>query len=342
VKRLTLCIGQKIDYFLTSHSGRGKVTFFSDILRFYRRKIILKGGTEQIRSRIIRNVEIQLIDRGYDVEIVHGGLNPDILEGIFIPKLNLALVSACPQWEDGIKEGLINLGQFHDYEKLQIYKGKIHDLQEQINMNLELAWEELQKIQMAFTKKCAQGLDLDERHALYIAEKILDSLFSVDEGRVNHRFGQILTSRGIVSYYSKLLTSCSTKYFINGVKYLSGSGILKLVAREAVLKGITVDVYHNFLDPQLVELIVLVDAKLALAIRPLDQGFQPLLKYENTPPCHYEESKLIDEDFQGVLELLAEIERLNDQWCIFYHETLDFKEISKLEEKLVNEILKME
>lgn len=337
---MALLIGQRTEYFLSSHSGKGFITFMDDTLRFYQRKILLKGGTDQIRSRIIRNVKIQLIDRGYDVEVAHGTLNPDILEGIFVPQLKIALISSGGlSRETEVKEGIVNLDQFCDDEKYQIYKSKIHDLYEQINMNLELAWDQLQQIQQNFTQKCDQGFEMKGRHALYVAEKILESLFSVDEGRINHRFGQILTGRGITSYYPQLLTHCSTKYYLNGVKYFSGSGILKLVTREAVLKGITVDVYHNFLEPEMVELIILVDANLALAIRPFGQDFQPLLKYENTPEGDFGEYYPQDGDFLEVGELLAETLRLHDQSCIFYHEAYDFTEISNIEKKLVEEIM---
>lgn len=339
VKRLALLIGQKTEFFLSSQSGKGFVSFMDDILRFYQRKIFIRGGTDHIRSRIIRNVKIELLDRGYNVEIAHGTLNPDILEGIFVPQLNVALISGGLSWEAEVKDGIINLDQFRDDEKYQIYKSKIHDLYEQINMNLELAWDQLQQIQENFIQKCDQGGELEGRHAIHLAEKILESLFSVDEGRINHRFGQIVTGRGITSYYPQLLTHSSAKYYLNGVKYFSGSGILKLVAREAVLKGITVDVYHNFLEPGLVELIILVDANLALAIRPFGQGFQPLLKYENTPEGNFEEHYLQDGDFLEVEKLLAETQRLYDQSCIFYHETFDFTEISNIEKKLVEKIL---
>lgn len=339
MKILALLVGRKIEYFLSSHSGGGLVTFINDMWRFCQKKVLLAGGTDQIRSRIIRNVIIELQDRGYDVEIIHGTLNPDILEGIIVPKLDLALISDNPHWEVKLKEGIINLDQYRDNEKYQIYKSKIHDLYEQINMNLELAWDQLQQLQQKFREKCDQGWEPDGRHALYVAEKILEALISVDEGRINHRFGQILTCRGLTSYYPQLLANCSTKYYLNGVKYFSGSGILKLVTREAVLKGLTVDVYHNFLEPELVELIILADANLALAIRPFEQGFQPLLKYENIPTVSESDYYLQEEDFQGVLNLLAETEGLYDQCAVFYHETLDFKEISNLEEGLKGEIL---
>jgi len=338
---LSIRIGQKTEYFLSSQSGRGIVTFLKDALRLQKRQIILKGGTDQIRSRIIRNVGIEFMDRGYNIEIAHGVLNPDNLEGVFIPQLSFAIVSGTPYLENKFYKNIIDLDHCQDSEKYLVYQSKIEDLLEQINVNQELVFEELQKISLSLFDKCVNGYELEERQALYIAEKLLQTLFTLDEGRMNHRFGQVLTCRGLVNYLPRILANCEAKYYINGIHYQSRSRILNLVAREAVLKGLVVDVYHNFFNPELIEVILLKELDLAVAIRPFTGDFQQLISYEGFAAKNDNGLYLENLNFEEALKWLREVEALYEQCCIFYHETLNFAEIAKLEKELIFEILKI-
>ncbi|KJS83461.1 MAG: hypothetical protein JM58_12615 [Peptococcaceae bacterium BICA1-8] len=336
---MTIEIGQKTEYFLTSHSGRGVVTYLKDVLRIIKRQILLKGATDQVNSRIIRNLGIELVDRGYDVEFIHGIFNPDNLEGIIIPQLSLALVSAEKHFETKANIRVVNIDETRDYEKYLVYKSKIDDLLEQMNVNHELALEELQQLHLIFEQKYKEGSRLEEGQALYIAEKILKTLFTLDDGRMNHRFGQCLTSRGLIDYYPKLLKKCNIKYYLNGISQNNGSGILELVAREAVLKGLIVDVYHNCIDPNLVELLILKEMSLAIGIRPFAEDFLKLVPSKYIEKGTYSTFNLQDLGFQEVQKWLAEVERLSDQSCNFYHETLDFLRITSIEKDLLDEIL---
>lgn len=335
---MTIRIGQKIGYFLSSQSGGGLVTYFRDVLRLQKRSYIIKGGTSQIRSKIIRNIGIELMDRGYDIEIAYGILNPDNLEGIIIPQLGLALISGDSEFQVKGYSKEIDLDQYQDQEKYLVYKSKIGDLSEQITVNFELAFVELHEVCRAFTEKCTLGTEVEERQALYITEKLLSSLFTLEEGKMNHRFAQALTSRGLINYFPRLIETSKNKYYLNGVKYIISSKILNLVAREAVLKGLTVDVYHNFLDPQLIDLIILEEMGLAIASRPFTRDFQELITYDE-PPKVDADSSLEKLDFKGVIKWLREIEDLYDKCWGFYNETLDFTGITELETKLLQEII---
>lgn len=336
---MTMCIGGKIEYFLSSQSGRGFITYLKDALRFCKKQITLQGGTSQIRSKIIRNAGLELMDRGLDIEIARGILNPDNLEGIIIPQLNYALISGSPKWENNYNSKVINLDQYRDVENYLVYKGKIKDIYEQINVNLELLQEELGQLRQLFFEKCSEGSELEERQALYITEKLLRSLFTLDEGKMNHRFGQVLTSRGVVNLFPKLLADCSTKYYVNDIQYLNAGSMLKLVAREAVLKGLVVSVYHNFLEPELVELIILEEMNLAIGIRPFTPGFQKLVTYEGSPLDSGFDFYLENLDFANALKWLQEIEKLYDQCSGYYHETLNSTELINLEKDLLTEII---
>ncbi|KJS19070.1 MAG: hypothetical protein VR72_20255 [Clostridiaceae bacterium BRH_c20a] len=336
---MTIAIGQKNDYFLSSHSGRGIITYAKDGLRSINRQILLKGATDQVRSRIIRNLGIALVDRGYDVEVIHGIFNPDNLEGIIIPQLSLALVSAEKHFETKANVRVVNIDETRDYEKYLVYKSKIDDLLEQMNVNHELALEELQQLHLVFENKCKEGSGLEEGQALYTVEKILKTLCTLDDGRINHRFGQCLTSRGLIDYYPQLLKKCNLKHYLSGISQSNGSGILELVAREAVLKGLIVDVYHNCLDPNLVEMLILPEMNFAIGIRPFTDEFQKLGFSKSIEKVTAPTFNLKDLDFGDVYKWLKEVDRLSDQSCIFYHETLDFLGITRIEKDLLAEIL---
>lgn len=343
MKRLTVKVGQKNEYFLSCQSAQGLQTFLQDALRLIKQVYIIKGGSTQTRSRIVRYIGLSLMDKGYDIDIVRGVINPDNLEGIIIPGLSLALICGEKYYElpfksSDAKLNLINLDQFRDDEKYLIYKSKIKDIIEQVNVNLELVQEEIRKARLVYLDYCSQGLEMEERQVLYITEKLLKTLFTSEEGKMNHRFAQGITGCGIIDFYPKILEGIIKRHYLNGIKYLNSSGILKLIAREAVIRGLTVDVYHNCLDISIVELLILPEVKLAIGGKDFTGDFQRLINYKKIEK-KIEPVNIKNINLSEAIKLLSEVDKLNEEISILFHEILDFAQIEKVEACLLSEII---
>lgn len=324
-------------YFLSVHWAHGYKSFVADTMALVTRKLFLKGSTNQLRSRVIRNIGLTLLERGYNIELIHGCINPNNLEGVLIPQLNLGLI--CGENLDNLTGGkVIDLDQFRDEEKYLTYGSKVKDILEQKDVAIELAQEELAKFNREYQNSFARKKELEDRQVLFITEKILNALFSKEKGVLYHRIAQALTGVGLVNYYPILLKGITNKVYLNGVSPDNGSGILKIVAREAVIKGLQVEAYFNCLDLGIIELLIIPEMSMAIGAKNITGDFKKIINY-------VEESKdsdnllLQDLPVGKVVAYLKKADDLNDQACLLYQEAIDFKGIENLEKQLITEIL---
>ena len=200
-------IGKTTDYFLSSHTTDGYRSFFTQAMAENQQRIGLSGASAQIRSRVSRQIGIALVDRGYNVELIHGLGNPCDLEGIIVPELSLMIADAAKLRESEEywpQVQVVDLEQFIWADRYPIFEAKIRDLREQISVNLELVYEYLHQAQSKLVN-FEGGLCFSERQNERVVERLARSLFFKQYGRLEHRFGQSLTGEGRIDYYKGLL-----------------------------------------------------------------------------------------------------------------------------------------
>lgn len=340
-------IGKTTDYFLSSHTVEGYRSFFEQALESTKQLVSLTGASVQIRSRICRQVGIALLDRGYNVELIHGLSNPCDLEGIMVPELGAMLV-------DGEKitsfrlEGLealvfreIDLNQYVWEEKYPVFEAKIRDLREQMSVNLDLVYEYLHQAKEELISH-EGGLLFSEQQSMQVVERLAKSLLFTHYGQTNHRFGASLTGEGQVDYYKGLLKQINKKYYLNGVNYLSGCKILAYLGKEANKAGLEVEAYHDFLNADLVELIIIPKLEMAISAKALMNDFQELLTYKDTarqPALGKKTEPNLDENLSKINETLQEIKVLSTTVGELYQGVVDFAAIEEIEQQLVLELL---
>lgn len=332
-------VGETKGYFLSSQSGQGYYSFLKNSVHNLQKKIVLRGGTNQLRSRIMRNISFSLVDRGFNMEAVYGTINPINLEAVIMPQLDLCILGT-----EGLDISKVNasktidIGEYCFRDYYLVYKSKIKDLEEQARVSLELAQEELCGLKNILSSNSGKIDQKDELQALYITEKLLRKLFSLDQGKIVNRFAQCITGKGVIDCYSSLLTKIKNRHYLNGIDIVNGGWILKLVAREAVTKGLSVEVYHNCLEPALIELLIIPDLNLAIGIRDFSGDFQKLISYKQGEK-EITNKTIYDLDLDKGIKFLEQVDELNDEVCILFNETIDFHEIEKLEKKLLTEII---
>lgn len=337
-------IGKTTDYFLSSHTTEGYRSFFAQAMAENQRLIGLSGASAQIRSRISRQLGIHLVDRGYNVELIHGLGNPCDLEGIIVPELSLMIASV-----EKLRESeerwpaveLIDLDRFVWADRYPIFEAKIRDLQEQISVNLELVYEYLHQAQSKLITVDG-GLCFSERQNEQVVDRLARSLFFKQYGRLEHRFGQSLTGDGRIDYYKGLLRSVRKKYYLNGVNYRSSCKVLSDLSHEAIKAGMVCQVYHDYLDADLVELIIIPQMETAIAAKALEEDFEELLTYKETacqPAIAQETLPKVDESLGRIAELLQEIKNQSGTVGELYQDMIDFDAIAELEEQMLLQIL---
>ena len=342
-------IGKTTDYFLSSYTVEGYRSFFDQALHNTVHLVTLSGASAQIRSRICRQIGIALIDRGYNVELIHGISNTCDLEGIMVPQLALMMAdqekvaSYIQQNLPQLEVTQFNLNQFVWEDKYPIYEAKIKDLREQIAVNIDLVYEYLHQAKRELISYDG-GLLFSEQQSSSVVERLAKMLFFKEYGKTNHRFGQSLTGEGQVNYYKGILKNTRKKYFLNGVNYRSSCKVLEGLAHEANKAGLVVDAYHDFLEAELMELIIIPELEVAVSAKALSDEFEELLTYKDTA-CQPALAKCIDPNLNDNLtkinDVLSEIKQLSSTVGELYQGVIDFAAIEQLEKQLLDKILQM-
>ena len=82
-------------YFAALNGGKGFVSFFDDIFSPLDRVYIIKGGPGTGKSKLMRDIAAEAVNKAYTVEYFCCSADPDSLDGIIIKELN---VLSCAGW----------------------------------------------------------------------------------------------------------------------------------------------------------------------------------------------------------------------------------------------------
>lgn len=310
MKDLTIKIGKRTDSFISCYTNQGYISFLDKVIEKDKVYVLL-GGTFQVKSRIIRDIANNLADRGFDINLLHNGLNSDILEGVRVSPLNVTIIDGNNTRK--LKEDAIILlvKDIIDIDKLE------PELKEEI-YKLE-AWKS----------------QLVEGYPSGVKDRDKGNIQIIDGAK--HLFAQALTCKGKINYYNKIFDGLENKYYLNNLDYLSASEILTFFARNMQQGGVNTEVYHNFLQPDIVELVVIKDNSLAIGIKNFDPRFKPI----NNSNILYVEK--IAEDPRIIVEAmqsLAKINTINERIEEIYLGVTDFSRVNHISDLVLVDIVK--
>ena len=142
---------RKNSYFAASNTGRGFVYDFEEIFRPCKKILILKGGPGTGKSTLIRAVASEAVNRDMEVEYFYCSSDTNSLDAVIIGDSDIALIDGTsPHVMDpkipGVKEEIINLGQFWDSavlkdssREIKYYLDKISTLYRQVYDSMAVA-----------------------------------------------------------------------------------------------------------------------------------------------------------------------------------------------------------
>jgi len=132
-------MGGKIrHYFAGGNTAKGFHHFFDSNLSSLNRLWILTGGPGTGKSTLMKQIGHAWIEKGYDIEWIHCSADPDSLDGMIIPSLQIGLVDGTAphlveQTKTAAKEDLINLGVAGDHKKLDTQLKEVEKYKQQID-----------------------------------------------------------------------------------------------------------------------------------------------------------------------------------------------------------------
>lgn len=122
--------------FAAANSGRGFFSFYSQVFgrKEIERRYIIKGGPGTGKSSLMKKVAAYASERGHAVCSYRCSSDPDSLDGVVLDGKIALLDGTAPHAMDaewpGVRDELINLGEFWDGEALTKHYGEIVSLSE--------------------------------------------------------------------------------------------------------------------------------------------------------------------------------------------------------------------
>jgi len=87
-------LGKKRHLFATGFTPKGVITYIHNIIKDMSSVYVLKGAPGTGKTRVLEYIADEATRRGLDVEILHTPLNPEKIEHLLIPELNVAIVTS--------------------------------------------------------------------------------------------------------------------------------------------------------------------------------------------------------------------------------------------------------
>jgi hypothetical protein len=284
--------GKILNYYGGGNTAKGFVNFYSSILSKSNNIYVLKGCSDRYNTKLLKVIGNSYLAKGYDIEVINSTIDIEAIEGILIPKEEIAIViekvidGASLKSKD-ITIEYLELDKAFDLKKIEDKKAII----ESINNNILKKFEESHnyfsralKIHDEWEKIYIANMDF--KKADILTEKIINNLLgkakdkNTDKSFTVDRYLGGSTPIGPHDYVPNI-TEGTKRYFIKGRPGTGKSTILKKLAKKAKEKGYDVEVYHCGFDPNSLDMVV---------VREL--GFTI---FDSTAPHEYFPSKDSDE-----------------------------------------------
>ncbi|MFB9989805.1 PRK06851 family protein [Bacillus benzoevorans] len=354
-----------IHYFAGGNTARGFYSLFDSSLAGLERIFILKGGPGSGKSTLMKEIGEEWLTQGYGVQFIHCSLDPESLDGVIIPNLNVGIVDGTaphviePKMPGAVEE-YVNLGEAWDTEELARRKDEISGLTDEITNGIRHAYDtfaEALRVHDDWEKIYIEKMDFVKANLL--TDSVIDTFFKkmelTKQSDVRHRFLGAATSKGAVDFVQNL-TGVHKRYFIKGRPGSGKSTMLKKIAAEGERRGFDLEIYHCGFDPNSLDMVIIRELGLAIFDSTAPHEYFPsrdndevLDMYEilieaGTDELFAEEIETVriqyKEKMAEAIGYLAEAKALHDELESIYTAATDFSIVEKYKDQIRGEILR--
>ena len=343
------------------NTSKGFYSYYDNIIEKDANRIfILKGGPGTGKSSLMKKIAKEMLGKGYDVEYHHCSSDNNSIDGIVIPKLRVAMIDGtAPHVVDpknpGAVDEIIHLGDFWDTKNMEESKDKILYYIENNSKFYKRAYKYFPAARLIQEDIIWMNSEAQDFAKVNIeTNKLINDIFGELEtseklGKERHLFGSAYTPNGWIEYTDTLLEGLEVVYYIKGDYGTGKSTLLEKVYKEAIARGLYVEIHHTPLIPEKIETVIIKELSLALTISKvaekenyktidLDQYLNKeiLEKYK----LNIEQDKQVYKQLIDIaLSNIAAAKKNHDMIETFYVPNMNFSEIEKLRDKLVKRIL---
>lgn len=342
--------------FLGGNTPLGFFSYFDHLIRPERAEklYILKGGPGTGKSSFMKTIVTAFQGADYDVEVFHCSSDPESLDAVRVPALEIAWVDGtAPHTIDpkfpGIFDEIVDFGAFLDQTVLLDRKRQVTEIQAEVSHGYQQAYRYLaaaksihENIVAANTVAMAHG-PLNERIQQVVAAIFGHRAPSKVTGHSRRLFASAITPIGLVHYLSSLMDSVPKRIVVTGEPGTGKSTLLKAVAHAAVTHGFDLEIFHSPLDPHSIDHVIIPKLGVAVITSTLfhpyehpDATIVNLNEYRNYHKVkqHRQQTEDAMALFQQVLDrairTLAQTKAVRDQLEGYYVDAMDFSKVEAI------------
>ncbi|WP_066494938.1 PRK06851 family protein [Abyssisolibacter fermentans] len=352
------------DMFPGGNTAEGFYSYYDYIIeKDANRKIVIKGGPGVGKSSLMKKIGAEMLDRGYDIELHHCSSDNESLDGLVIPKLRVAFLDGtAPHVVDPVNPGavdeIINLGNYWNFENMEKDKNDIIRCNKEVGRLFKRAYKYL-----AAAKYSYETIEDKNKEALefglsnVVCDTLIKEIFcgqdpSVIQGEQRHMFGSAYTPNGWIEYTESFLQDAERVYFLKGDIGTGKTTIMRKVYKRAIELGYFVEVYHTPLKPHKIESIYIPKLKVSLTssnsyrtnnFKVIDlESFlveDIVSKYQKEIEA---DRKIFEFLISTAISNISTAKKMHDIMEKYYIPNMDFEQVDKLRERLIQRILKYE
>lgn len=267
---------KKTSFFLGANTPKGFVSFFDELYNPYQpcNAYILKGGPGTGKSTFMKKAAKEAEKRGYSVQYIYCSSDPESLDAIIVPELNLSIADGTaphvlePKFP-GVAENIIHPGQFWDTGRLKKVQNEIRTLTIENSLHHRRSSAYLS----AAGKLCDENRRLchsfirEEKinsFAVRFAARECEKKKSLQPGRAYKRFLSGITPEGIVYLDDTVSTLCTRVIGIDDEHGAVSQMLCQRCAQAVMNKGYDVILCHCPIRPEECEHIIIPELSLCI------------------------------------------------------------------------------
>ncbi|MGE4272863.1 MAG: PRK06851 family protein [Desulfitobacterium sp.] len=237
---------------------------------------IIKGGPGVGKSTFMKKIGEEMLKAGYDLEYHCCSSDNNSIDGIVVPELGIALLDGTsphivdPQTPGAVDE-IINLGEYWDDSLIIPHKKDIIDCNKEISRCFQSAYFALKDAKNAmdeweFYIQPHQNWQGINQLYLNLSREHYQASSGQGSGKIRRLFTWAHTPQGRTQYIDSLILGMQTLYLLTGQAGTGKSSFLTRMAEDARLLNYDVEIYHNALEPDKIDLLIIPELKTALAV----------------------------------------------------------------------------
>lgn len=351
-------VGKVRKVFAGGNTAYGFYSFYDYIINSNAlRKIILKGGPGVGKSSFMKSIGLAMKEKGYDIEMHYCSSDINSLDGLVIPKINIALVDGTsphvvdPKYPGAFDE-ILNLGDYWNEDGFKKSKNDIIQYTNKISGLFKKAYRYLNAAKLVrdniedVYKNSQNFANVNILRNKIIDKILLNKPICKAIGDERHLFASAITPDGFVEY---LDTTVGTMKNIISLKGNVGTGrttMLKNIAKMACERGLFTEYFHSPLDPYKLDHIIIPELDTAISTSTFKNStIYDLNEYLDTTVIRNFELDLKSDnnEFNNLLKhaiaYLKKAKENHDMLEKYYIPNMNFNEIEKLRDKLLNRII---